>query len=374
MLDSLIEGEVDFDDDTSFRIDTYDGVDNTAMYLGYSSINAFHSVVPSSIMEFYEYIDVERSVGSRPETDYYALRPLLSVKYLLNRMDGDSFIDHDTKQTQMEGYTYIDSQSGYYVYLNDNYVPYGFSYDYYMTEEFCDSYSGVDKANLMLKALLLTDEQIEKYGHLFTDIENLDDDSEDGQAGRTLYFDYDSYVYDCARLRETSATSFETDNYGFTATVTRDKESLVFFSIPFDEGWSATVNGKQCQIEKVNKGFMAVLVPEGETEIRFNYQTPGLKTGLFITGVTAIVLLLYMFIFIKFCSRHSGEESYPEGDILIESWMDQEKKEAKQQVKDSEIQSLLDRIYDIQIPREQGGFDGGFKIEQSDSEENNTPN
>ena len=372
MIDSLIEGEVDFEDDSTFRIDTYDCVDNTAMYLGYSSINAFHSVVPASIMEFYEYIGIERSVGSRPESDYYALRPLLSVKYLLNRIDGDSFIDKTTKETAMEGYTYIDSQSGYYVYLNDNYVPYGFSYDYYMTEEFCDSYTNINKADLMLKALLLTDEQIAKYSHLFTNIEYFEGNTDDVEAGRTLYFDYDSYAYDCLKLRETSATYFETDKNGFTAKVTRDRENLVFFSIPYDEGWSATVNGKPCQIEKVNKGFMAVLVPEGESEIRFNYQTPGLKIGLLITLGSAIVLLVYLIVFLILNRRSPANTNYPEGDALIKEWLKEEMKEEENQKaleKPEQEESLLDKLQDIKPLQDLKGFDGGFKIEPSDQED-----
>ncbi|MBQ8267716.1 MAG: YfhO family protein, partial [Clostridia bacterium] len=74
MIDSLIEGEVYIDDDSEFRIDVYDGVDNTGMYLGLPTINAFHSVVSPSIMEFYDYIGVERSVASRPDTDIPAIR------------------------------------------------------------------------------------------------------------------------------------------------------------------------------------------------------------------------------------------------------------------------------------------------------------
>ncbi len=368
MINSLIEGEVDFEDDSSFRIDTYDCVDNTAMYLGYSGINAFHSVVPSSIMDFYEYIGVERSVGSRPETEYDAIRPLLSVKYLLNRIDGDSFIDLTTKETKMEGYTYIDSQSGYYIYQNDNYVPYGFSYDYYMTEDFCEGYSGESKAGLMLKALLLTRQQVEKYDYLFNNIEDIEQNPVEGDEDRTIYLDYDSFVYDCAKLRETSAYYFETDNRGFTAKVARERENLVFFSIPYDEGWTATVNGEPCEIERVNKGFMAVLVPAGDSEIRFNYETPGLKMGLMVTGASAVILLLYLIIFLIFKRNHPAQYDYPEGEILIESWVKEEEKEKTIEEHIEESESLLDAIDSIQIPKIENGFEGGFKIEPEDSE------
>ena len=364
MIDSLIEGEVDFQDDSTFRIDTFDCVDNTAMYLGYSSINAFHSVVPSSIMEYYEYIGIERSVASRPSTDYHSIRPLLSVKYLLNRTDGDSFIDHDTKETAMEGYTYIDTQSGYYVYENDNYVPYGFSYDYYMSQEFCDAYSGENRANLMLKAVLLSEKQIEKYGYMFNNIEDVTRHPAEGDEGRSIYFDYDSYVYDCDKLAQTSAYYFDTDKHGFTAKVEREKENLVFFSIPYDEGWSATVNGEPCDIEKVNVGFMAVKVPKGTSEIRFSYETPGLKTGLLITLVTCAVFAIYLIIF-AFIPKEK-KENYPEGEILLESWIKEEKAYKIKEIEDEVDISLIDRVSDIKIPKIENGFEGGFTVSTDD--------
>ncbi len=370
MIDSLIEGEVDFEDESEFRIDTFDCVDNTAMYLGYSGINAFHSVVPASIMEFYEYIGVERSVASRPDETQVAIRPLLSVKYLLNREDGESFIDPDTNETAMEGYTYIDTQSGYYVYQNDNYIPYGFSYNFYMNEEFCDRYEQADRGTLMLKAILLNEEQIKKYGKLLYNIEDLSSIEDDTQT--TLMFDYESMEYDCSALKETSAHYFKTDKRGFTARVTREKENLVFFSIPYDEGWSATVNGKPCEIERVNKGFMAVLVPEGESEIRFNYTATGLKSGLLITGGTSIILALYMMIFVIYKRNKTTENIYPEGDILLKEWQEEEKNESLELPKDKrseQLESLLDEIDSIKIPKIEGGFEGGFRINQSDDEE-----
>ncbi len=368
MIDSLIEGEVDFQDDSEFRIDTYDCVDNTAMYLGYSGIKAFHSVVPSSIMEYYEYIGVERSVASRPDKDREAIRPFLSVKYLLNRVDGDSFIDEDTNETAMQGYTYIDTQSGYYIYQNDNYIPYGFSYDYYMSEEFCDSYGQQDRTNLMLKAMLLNDEQIVKYGHILKNLSDLSERVDEGFDQTSLYFDYDSYVSDCTKLRKTAAHYFETDKRGFTAKVTRERENLVFFSIPYSDGWSATVNGVPCEIEKVNKGFMAVLVPAGESEIRFNYTTPGLKTGLLVTFVSAILLILYTAIFLISKSKCTVENDYPEGEILLQKWKLSEVEEPSPEEQIAKSESLLDAIDSIKIPSIENGFEGGFKVNHQDDE------
>lgn len=60
-----------------YRIDTSPNVDNWCMFWGLSSMRCFQSVVPSSIMEFYETLGLERNVASRIDTKYYALRAFL---------------------------------------------------------------------------------------------------------------------------------------------------------------------------------------------------------------------------------------------------------------------------------------------------------
>ena len=349
MIDHLIEGEVNLPQTNDYRIDVYDGVDNTGMYLGYSTINAFHSIVPSSVMEFYDYIDIERTVGSRPDTDYPALRSLLSVKYLLNDKTLEKFTD-DNGDTKMPGYKYYKTDGGYHIFENENFIGYGFSYDNYMTYDYCNDYSGQTRSRLMLKALLLTDEQVKKYGWMMTDIQSTD----------SYVFD-DDFAQDAARLAETSADSFKTDNYGFSATVNRENRSLVFFSVPYDKGWSATVNGRPAEIEKVNVGFMAVAVPAGESEIRFNYTTPGLDTGIYVSLISLIVFLIY-FIICSICNSYRPKDTdYPEGDKLLEKWLSEEITVAKTDQTFFEP-SLLDKLDDSapEIPKSQTS--GGFSI------------
>lgn len=366
MIDQLIEGSVDLEKSDNYRVDVYDGVDNTSMYLGLPGINAFHSVVPKSIFDFYDYIGIERSVGSRPDTKQAALRPLLSVKYLLNRKGGESFLDEDD-EPRMTGYEYVKTSGGYYIYENNNYVPYGFSYKYYMSYDFCDSYSKSNRTQLMLKAILLDDEQIKKYGNILTNIETLEEPPYDYESGTTLSLTDGAMEYDCEQLKETAAISFKKDNTGFSAEVRRDKDDLVFFSVPYDEGWTAYVNGEPAEIEKVNVGFMAVKVGKGTSNIRFEYRTPGLANGLIITGGACAVLLLYMLIFSVYSKKHPSDDYYPEGDMLISKWRLEDRKDTRkilaERFPDTVKESILDDDTEIEIPHIENGFDGGFKID-----------
>lgn len=357
MIDQLIEGEVDLGDTDRFRVDVYDGVDNTSMYLGLQGINAFHSIVPPSIVDFYEYIGVERLVGSRPEISQAALRPLLSVKYLLNRKEGQSFLDEEGNP-RMPGYRYVKTESGYYIYENENYIPFGFSYRYYMTEAFCEQYSESSRAALMLKAVLLTEEQIKKYGGL---LQNIEDASYDDDELSFLLTD-EEIATDSAALRETAAETFRYDNRGFTATVTREKPTLVFFSVPYEEGWTASVNGKTVPVEKVNRGFMAVRVEAGNSTIRFDYMTPGLVDGLLVTGGAAMALVVYLIVCLLL-EKNKKPTEYPEGEELLKKWLAEEA--ADEQAREEEEKEKRPPVPDPeQEPATtEPGFDGGFKVE-----------
>ena len=78
--------------------------------------------------------------------------------------------------------------------------------------------------------------------------------------------------------------TFQYTNTGFTATISTEKDVPVFFSIPYESGWTAYVNGEKADIERVNVGFMAIRVNAGtNVEIEFVYETPGLLLGGLIT-------------------------------------------------------------------------------------------
>ncbi len=313
VIPDLIEGSVDLEGDPdTFRIDCYECMDNTAMFLGYSGINAFHSIVPGSVMEFYEYVGEERSVASRPSTDNYALRSLLSVKYLLSRKNGESFVN-ENGETLMPDWEFLKKENDFNVYVNNNYIPYGFTYDSYISKADCDSVEVDQRANMMVKSIVLEDEQIEKYAKRLG-LKNIYEND--------YFLDEIELQEDATKRSKSSAYQFSRDKTGFSAKINLKKENLVFFSIPYEDGWTAYVNGSPVEIEKVNIGFMAVLAPEGDVEIRFQYNTPGLYLGLIISLFAALIFALYLILVKAWRKAHPlkyrGE--WPEGELLAEYW------------------------------------------------------
>lgn len=282
----------------SCRSDFYESLDNSAMFWKVPSIQAFHSVVPGSIMEFYDSIGVQRDVASRPDVAHYALRSLTSTRWLFDDdHDNEYFAGEAMDEPAMPGWAYYGNANGFDIWENSNYIPMGFSYNYYITRSEYDALSeGGDKSIgnrelSMLRAVVLEDGREEYYAGLLTHL------PEDQRV-----FGEKQFQEDCAARAAVSCSSFQYTNTGFTASIGTSEERLIFFSVPYEAGWSATVNGSPAVIERVNVGFMAVVVPQGEqVEIQFTYRTPGLVVGLCVTLVSLFVLVAYLML-----ERRSG--------------------------------------------------------------------
>lgn len=69
-------------------------------------------------------------------------------------------------------------------------------------------------------------------------------------------------------------------------------ETSIFFTIPYDQGWSAYQNGKKLQIQQAQTGFMKIDVPEGEGTITLSFIPNG-----FIAGASCSLIAIIVFIF-----------------------------------------------------------------------------
>ena len=275
-----------------YRIDTYKIHDNIGMWLDKSCLQYFGSTAAPSILSFYPGLGVKRDVRSEPEIANYALRGLLSVEYLITTPEKrESFEDEADA-----GWTYLADVDGYTLYHNDNYVPMGFTYDYYVTEATYEASIKTLRSNLLMRALVLTDEDVAQYGKYLTEL------SED--MLNDLH--YDSYTQDCADRRAHSCSVFQMNNAGFHAEITLDKPNLVFFSVPYDDGFTAYVNGEKTDILQVDEGLMAVLCPAGASSIDFVYQAAGLSASRVVTAVAIPVWVVYVAYFVRRKRRSTG--------------------------------------------------------------------
>ncbi len=282
-----------------YRIDISEDYDNYPMFWGCSNMRAFQSVVPVSIMEFYDQVGVTRDVASRASIERYTLRGLFSVRYYFDKVN-NSKKDEYSFDCGLPGFEYVGIQNEFYVYENQYYIPMGFTYDSYVSQEDVEGRSGMSCEKVLINSIVLNQEQIQKYGSLMKPV------LQNNAYGLTE----ERYLEACRERAEHACDSFRYDSSGFTGTITLEQPNLVFFSVPYEAGWSATVNGQPVDVERVSYGFMAVEAQAGDNVIVFTYETPGLRIGAWLTGAGALLLVLYLLLTRKCRKQEAKQECF----------------------------------------------------------------
>lgn len=65
--------------------------------------------------------------------------------------------------------------------------------------------------------------------------------------------------------------------------------------IPYEVGWSATVNGVETEVLKANYAFLGVSIEEGENTIVFTYRPPFFKSSLIISIISLLIGFAWIF-------------------------------------------------------------------------------
>lgn len=279
----IFDTRFEIDDPEFYRIEGINQDNNVNMYWGMSSLKSFTSIIPGSTFDFYKLLGIDRTVNSAPDNEYYALRALTRVKYVMVPVNKKA----DTRSDKyMEIYDYFDTQNDFDIYKTDYALPMGFAYDTYYVESEAKGNRKVD--NLMVRAAILKDEQVEKYSDIL-------EHEEPYYAG---VINTDKFKEDANNRIAEGVTEFTITKSGFTAKCDYDSEKLVVFSVPYCKGWTANINGTAVEVDEINGGMCGIRVPANACDITFEYETPGLKYGFYATIGGVILYALYLLIFV----------------------------------------------------------------------------
>ncbi len=102
---------------------------------------------------------------------------------------------------------------------------------------------------------------------------------------------FDNYADQVAALAEDvlENVDFHNDNAAFatnlvTGTISMETDKYLLLTIPYTDGWTAYVDGKEQEILQANTMYMALYLEAGEHEIILKYRTPGLLAGGILSG------------------------------------------------------------------------------------------
>ena len=283
LTDDGMDGPVPGVDVPFARVETDSTSTNYEMVWGYPTMHCFESTVHPSIFKWYRGIGMIRTVESTLPFERIGARALMSVRYYIE----NTLVKPDnsyTDQGGIDGYSLINDRNGYNVYETENYIPMGFSFDSYMTEENYDLLkNGPVSDRVLVKNIILSEEMAEKYGDLMTE----DTDTAPGQMP------YREFADCCADRAASACTEFAFDKNGFHAEAQMDRDNLLLFSVPYDRGFTARIDNRPAEVECADYGLTAVFVPAGTHEITVTYTPPGLVPAAVISLVTAAALLVF---------------------------------------------------------------------------------
>lgn len=225
--------------------------DNLGMLGGFHGINSFISTISGSIPEFWDSLGLEKTVFSPAGPD--GTEELLSVRYAIS-----PGADETGGMKLLESFG--QGAAGYYLYEKSCYLNIGYTYDKYMLKS---DYLKLDpgiRAIAMLSVLVVNDEDVKAVQNVLSlaDLAEVQDLSAD---------DIEQLV---ALHKEENARNFDIAKDLMKCEITADAKKYAFFSVPYDKGWSAYVDGERVKILNIN-GLMAIPVEEGINNIRFRY-------------------------------------------------------------------------------------------------------
>lgn len=245
-------------------------------YFGTSSYNSFnqlnyvrflgeHNIINPNVEHQTRWII---GLSARP-----ILLTLFSVKYLLLKSDLNE---------QGYGYFHLADFGDVKVYENSNYLPLGIAYDKVMFEHEFHTLSQAQKDIYLLRGCVVGDDN----GIPLNGFESIAPALLEEGISFAQYSKYvESLRKDAFRL-----TEFKQSRIKGEVDVTRPK--ILFFSIPYDGGWKATVNGVEAMLYRINSGFLGLRVDAGKSAIELNFQPRLMRLGAFISLIGCLIFIV----------------------------------------------------------------------------------
>ena len=89
---------------------------------------------------------------------------------------------------------------------------------------------------------------------------------------------------------------FEIDSFSDTdikGRVSAKKDGILYFSIPYEKGWTVYVDGRKARTTPVLNAMLGAEVSAGDHEIELKYSPEGFRPGLIVSGSSLLLFVLF---------------------------------------------------------------------------------
>lgn len=174
-------------------------------------------------------------------------------------------------------------------------LPMGVAYDTYISQSDFNKLNKNRRQIALLRAVMVPD-------NLVSELSGLHGISENEIPGDA--YSYNELASDTNKLKQHRLRMGHFSNSSIEGEINTLSNQLVFFSIPYDSGWKAKVNGVNANIIAVDGGLSAILVGPGNNVISLRYTPPFVAEGFFLTLLGLIIFGVAVFRFKSRLTMH----------------------------------------------------------------------
>ena len=263
------------------------------------AVYTFNTIMPAYMNDYIDALGINKDDIS----DYYPAQCLMSGEEMIayvpplssvyDQRVGEKMENHIQEVISNGGLSDNDEDSSYEdfelrlqdgdleYYRNNNFIPMGFCYEYSISEEELMTLDQEDRAKLMLKAMVLEDNSAAEEYLSPLPKEELHSLSNE------------EFAEECAKRAEKTVSGYYTDDDSYNAETDFSEPELVFFSVAYDNGFTAYVDGEEVPIIKANLAFQAIPVPAGKHTIKCVYHSIPRDIGGIVSVSGAIGMAVY---------------------------------------------------------------------------------
>lgn len=158
-------------------------------------------------------------------------------------------------------------------------LPLGITFDTYISEDNFEKLDSVSRQVILLQSMAINkDFQAKLKGFKEITSVNLPPQGVTIEALKTWT---DKAKQDTLQIKEFFPNLIKGD-------IQLDVSKILFLAIPHDKGWSAMVDGKVANIEKVDAGLMGILLEKGNHKIELKFEPPYVREGTYISILSVL--------------------------------------------------------------------------------------
>ena len=180
----------------------------------------------------------------------------------------------------------------YYINRNDKYLYFSANYDETVNASFYTNIYINDNFLTSLDSFNIAMYKIENKYYDQDILLALDDDYKIN-CFNLYYFDEDVFKKGINKLKEHQLENIKLNKNKLTGEINLDEDSLLFLSIPYNEGWKVYIDGKKTAYRSIADTFMGVNVPKGKHKISMKFYPRGILLGTIISllSIMGIIIL-----------------------------------------------------------------------------------